>query len=296
MKSQTVIYRLDLWTIYPDSLLLKNGDLEFKVQDKVMQVLIVLLQANGNVVVKEEFDEKVWTDTIVTQNSLSKAISELRKILNHQSDKNFIETVPKKGYRINSDVYKEEVSKKEIKQKLKVKSSILLISLIIAMSFLGIFALKGIKNRELKMAPSLAPNGQSIAYYQKADSQYMLLLEDLEEKEIKEIANKLNPETFVINWSPDGEGLVYNATKAEDPFYSINVVSLKDVTTTYIKFAKNDREHRTKSIPKNLDSLTLSVEHKEIRYRDDKIHHIYLNKKDTIKVFFQKKLVESFSL
>lgn len=295
MSTQNFIYKIDSWHIYPDSLLLKKGDLEFKVQYKVMQVLIVLLEANGDVVVKDEFYQKVWTGSIVTENSLNKAISELRKILNQQSDENFIKTVPKKGYRITSAVYKEEVSRKKIKQKLEAKTILIVATSIFVIFFLGIFILNSIKDKELKVASSLAPNGKLIAYYKKANNHYLLLLEDLEEKEIKELANNLVPETFVINWSPESNQLVYNATKSDNSFYSINVVSLEDVNTTYIKFAKNEAKHLTESMPKDSDLPVSYVEHKEIRRGDDIIHHIYLNKKDTIKVFFQKDLVKSFS-
>ncbi|GAB5400209.1 MAG: hypothetical protein Aureis2KO_17940 [Aureisphaera sp.] len=295
MSDRNFIFKIGPWVIYPDSLLLKKDDLEFRTQDKVMKVLLLLLEANGAVVTKNEFYQKVWPDSIVTENSLNKAIYELRKILNRGSDKNFIETVPKKGYRITFPVYKEEYSRKGIERRPRHKKTLVGVCFLLVVTLMGIFIFNTIETQEEKVASSLAPNGKLIAYYKKTDNTYMLLLEDIEEKEIKEIANDLMPETFVINWSPSSNRLIYNASKTDDPFYSINVVSLENVNTTYIKFAKNELEHTTKSVPKDLDSATIHVDHREIRRGDDRIHHIFLNKKDTIKVLFHNDLVESFS-
>lgn len=286
---------MDAWIIYPDLLLLKKDNLEFKIQDKVMQVLVVLFEANGEVVGKDEFYKKVWVDSIVTENSLSKAISELRKILNSSQDKNeYIETIPRKGYRIVKLVSKEKVFKKTLALNKKRKN------LKIILLLLGVFTVSYItvnyfsKNGE-KLGLALSPDGSKITYYIKVENDYSLFIEDINLKEIRLITSDLKPETFVVNWSPNGDKLVYNATKKNDPFYSINAVSLKNQTTTYIKFAKNEENHETESTPKELDSLVFTVKHKEIKSGPNKIHYIYLTNKDTIKVFFQDKLIKSFS-
>lgn len=293
MRGQTTIYKVGRWVIYPDALLLQKGGLDYKVQDKIMQVLIVLLEANGEIVSKDEFYEKVWANTIVTENSLSKAISELRKILDDPTDTNFIETVPKRGYRVIPNAHKERVPKKGIAQSTRSKKIGIFIASLVIILGASIFYLIG--RKEFKKASTLAPNGEAIAYYEKKNGHYILQVENIEEKEIKEIANNLNPESFVINWSTNGEFLVYNATRKLDPFYSINISSLKNDFTTYIKFAKNEKNHQTESTPEKLDSLIYFVDHKEIKRGEDKIHHIYMNEKDTIKVFFRDNLIRSFS-
>ncbi len=294
MRGQTTIYKVGQWVIYPDALLLQKNGLDYRVQDKIMQVLVVLLEANGEIVGKDEFYEKVWPDTIVTENSLSKAISELRKILNNSTDKTFIATVPKKGYSVVPSIHKQRVLKKGIAQRKRSKTIGVFISLLVVL-LLGAFIFHSINGKELKKASTLAPNGKAVAYYEKQNGYYVLQVENIEEKEIKEIANDLTPESFVIDWSSNGEFLVYNATNKLDPFYSINISSLENDFTTYIKFAKNEKKHETESTPKELDSPINFVDHKEIKRGKDKIHHIYMNEKDTIKVFFQNNLIRSFS-
>ena len=56
MASQEHIsYQLENWKIYPDKLLLQSGRQEVQINDKNMQVLLSLIKAEGEVVLKEEF-------------------------------------------------------------------------------------------------------------------------------------------------------------------------------------------------------------------------------------------------
>ena len=94
-------YSTNNWTISPQSLTIAHPQKgEFRVQNKVMQVLICLLEADNQVVNKQTLLDQVWQDTAITENSLNQAISELRKVFSDsRSMPQFIETVPRKGYR-----------------------------------------------------------------------------------------------------------------------------------------------------------------------------------------------------
>ena len=66
---------------------------------------MILVEAGGAVVSKEEFMEKIWPDAFVEENSLNRNISELRKALSSGvEDAPYIETVPKRGYRFAASV------------------------------------------------------------------------------------------------------------------------------------------------------------------------------------------------
>ncbi len=85
-------------------LLLKDG-LPLQLREKVFDTLVILVEARGAVVSKEDFMEKVWPDAFVEENSLNRNISELRKALNSGAeDTPYIETVPKRGYRFAAPV------------------------------------------------------------------------------------------------------------------------------------------------------------------------------------------------
>jgi Tol biopolymer transport system component/DNA-binding winged helix-turn-helix (wHTH) protein len=67
---------------------------------KSFQVLMVLIDAGGRVVDKDELFRQVWPDTFVEPNNLARNISMIRKVLHeHDSDQEYIVTVSRRGYR-----------------------------------------------------------------------------------------------------------------------------------------------------------------------------------------------------
>lgn len=78
----------------------RNGDL-IQLEPKIMQVLVRLAEAQGEVVKKEELIRSVWAGTFVTDYVLTRSISLLRKALGDDSEKpQFIETIARSGYRL----------------------------------------------------------------------------------------------------------------------------------------------------------------------------------------------------
>jgi DNA-binding winged helix-turn-helix (wHTH) protein/tetratricopeptide (TPR) repeat protein len=72
-----------------------------RLEPKVMEVLVCLAAHAGDVVSRASLYEAVWGETIVTDQALTNCISELRHHLgDHRADPRYIETVPKRGYRL----------------------------------------------------------------------------------------------------------------------------------------------------------------------------------------------------
>src|ERR1700687_5981273 len=67
---------------------------------KAVELLVVLVEAQANTVGKEELLNRVWAHTAVEEGSLTSHISLLRKTLGEQ----YIETIPKRGYRFVATV------------------------------------------------------------------------------------------------------------------------------------------------------------------------------------------------
>jgi len=95
-------------TIFPQS-----GQVEIKGQlVKLglvnMRVLLMLLEHAGEVVSRSDLFDHVWKNQTVSDDSLSRCISELRTLLGkHSSHPKLIETLPKRGYRWLLKVDKE---------------------------------------------------------------------------------------------------------------------------------------------------------------------------------------------
>ncbi|HLF13238.1 MAG TPA: winged helix-turn-helix domain-containing protein [Gammaproteobacteria bacterium] len=72
-----------------------------------MKVLMLLLSRPGQVVSRGELFEGVWRNQVVSDDSLTRCISDIRAQLSELSDRDgYIETLPKRGYRWIADVRK----------------------------------------------------------------------------------------------------------------------------------------------------------------------------------------------
>jgi TolB-like protein/DNA-binding winged helix-turn-helix (wHTH) protein/Tfp pilus assembly protein PilF len=69
---------------------------------RAFDVLVVLAEARGALVTKDEILSRVWPDTVVEENNLVVQISALRKALGE--DRDFIRTVSGRGYRFVADI------------------------------------------------------------------------------------------------------------------------------------------------------------------------------------------------
>jgi len=78
-----------------------RGDTRLRLQGKVYQVLIVLLQKQGEVVTREELKQVLWpADTHVNYDAnVNTTVNKLRQALGESTEKPlYIETIPRKGY------------------------------------------------------------------------------------------------------------------------------------------------------------------------------------------------------
>ncbi len=78
----------------------KNGS-RLKLQGKVYQVLVALLDKPGEVVTREELRQRLWpADTHVNFDAnVNTTVNKLRQVLGDSTDKPlYIETIPRKGY------------------------------------------------------------------------------------------------------------------------------------------------------------------------------------------------------
>jgi Tol biopolymer transport system component/DNA-binding winged helix-turn-helix (wHTH) protein len=101
MKSteRRVPFALKGWIVDPELHLLSCGDVVHTIEPRVMSVLLELADRPHHVVSKAEFFEKVWPDTFVGEDALTRCISVLRHLLGDDPHHpRFIKTVAKAGY------------------------------------------------------------------------------------------------------------------------------------------------------------------------------------------------------
>jgi Tol biopolymer transport system component/DNA-binding winged helix-turn-helix (wHTH) protein len=79
-----------------------NGTI--RLEPKVMQVLVCLAERAGQVVPKDRLMRTVWPDTFVSDDVLTRCISELRRAFGDDAkEPHVIQTIPKSGYRLIAD-------------------------------------------------------------------------------------------------------------------------------------------------------------------------------------------------
>lgn len=103
--------RIGQWTATPELNLLEHGERSVKIEPRAMDLLMILAQHHGAVVSVEELIASVWKGVIVGDGSVYLAIRQLRQVLDDpKGDKSYIETIPKRGYRLAVPVERSEVS------------------------------------------------------------------------------------------------------------------------------------------------------------------------------------------
>jgi serine/threonine protein kinase/DNA-binding winged helix-turn-helix (wHTH) protein/class 3 adenylate cyclase len=106
-KQTRHIYEFAPFRLDPVERLLWKGELPMSLTPKAFDTLVVLVENNRHVMTKEELLETIWPDTYVEETNLAQHISMLRRVLGEKPDGGqFIETVPKRGYRFIATVKK----------------------------------------------------------------------------------------------------------------------------------------------------------------------------------------------
>src|SRR4051794_27829094 len=101
-KLQFGVYELDR-----DAMELRKHGVPIRLQEQPLRVLAALVERPGEIVTREELQERVWgKDTFVDfEQSLNKAVNRLREALNDEAGQpRYVETVPRRGYRFIAPV------------------------------------------------------------------------------------------------------------------------------------------------------------------------------------------------
>src|SRR6202008_1868555 len=85
-------YRLDA----VERVLLRDGQ-SVTLPPKDLETLLVLVERAAHIVEKEELLERVWPGVFIEEGNLARHVFNLRKVLGDSVE--YIETIPKRGYR-----------------------------------------------------------------------------------------------------------------------------------------------------------------------------------------------------
>lgn len=109
-SSEKEIVQCDPWSIDVERGILRDGKgAEIRLEPRLSKLISVLMNHSGTFVTRRDLIDAVWPDAVVTEQSLTRAVSDLRKFLRaNLAVPPAIETASKQGYRLSyPSQYKE---------------------------------------------------------------------------------------------------------------------------------------------------------------------------------------------
>lgn len=94
------IYRFGPFVLDPEERLLLRGGNPVSLTPKAFETLLALVENGGHVVKKDDLMRRIWPDSFVEEANLAQNISVVRRALDVDGEEQYIETVPKLGYRL----------------------------------------------------------------------------------------------------------------------------------------------------------------------------------------------------
>jgi adenylate cyclase len=82
---------------------LRTTDREVELRPKSFDVLCYLVENAGRLVTKEELIKTIWPSVVVTEESLTRCVSDVRNAIG-DGDQTIIRTIPRRGYRFAAPV------------------------------------------------------------------------------------------------------------------------------------------------------------------------------------------------
>ena len=112
-------FRVGEWSVHQAENTLCRDTRSLRLEPRVMDVLVYLAAQAGTVVPKEELLAAVWGGAFIEEGALTQAVHSLRKVLGDDARQpHFIQTIPKRGYRLVASVTAEAAEAAEVARSL----------------------------------------------------------------------------------------------------------------------------------------------------------------------------------
>lgn len=213
------------------------------LEPRLMQVLILLVSHAKELVTREQFITDIWANNWVGEEALTQAVSRLRKVFgDHPTKPAYIQTVPKKGYRLIAKVELDRSNIPPVSKDIQPQGSGLLrfnaVAILIGCLFVLLMANTFRKKERmshtsssltqfshltsmpgLELQPSLSEDGQFLLYAKQINGRFQIFLKDLVTNQIAQIS-QLNGNNLHPFWLSDKQSLGFiNVEKGQAKVY-----------------------------------------------------------------------------
>lgn len=214
-------FRLGEWSVNPRTNHIAGPAASHTLEPKVMDLLVEMAAEPGRVFSRDELLDRVWGDVVVGEEVLTRAISELRRLLEDDSRApRYIETIRKRGYRIIAErrtISREPVVDTEPRHHLEEESVTgsnvpartgFPRLLVLAIACVGI-AIAGLWARQMLRGAGGGSDRETVPWHPRPLTSY--------------VGNEVTPAL-----SPDGKIVAFSWTGPEDDNYDIYVLQIGD--------------------------------------------------------------------
>jgi TolB-like protein/Tfp pilus assembly protein PilF len=111
VEQQECLYEFGPFRVDTHERVLRRDGRPVPLKPKVYETLLALIRNSGHIVEKEALMKEVWPNTFVEENNLTGNIFALRQAFGEHQ---YIETVPRRGYRFTADVRRMQVEDVEV--------------------------------------------------------------------------------------------------------------------------------------------------------------------------------------
>ncbi len=99
--TERAAFEIGDWQVWPDRNAIMSKETTTTLEPKVMELLLLLADANGNVLSRADIEEEIWGQIIVGEDTVARLVSKLRKAFGDTAQApEYIETISKRGYRL----------------------------------------------------------------------------------------------------------------------------------------------------------------------------------------------------
>ena len=236
MPSERQPIRFGVFEVNLDTGEVRRAGVKVRLQEQPFQVLAALLEKPGEVITKEELQERIWKDDTFVDfdRSLATAINKVRQALGDSATRpHFIETVAKRGYRFigtptgisdTGQLPPEEVPVARSRQlSARVATAFLAIALLGALGFYLTGGEPASTDQDLSprrfsfsvtgaSGPQISPDGKSVLYVREHDAGQSLWIRSLATEVDRELSGTAG--AVAGFWSPDSSEVAF-ATNLE---------------------------------------------------------------------------------
>lgn len=105
-NSSSDVIRFATYEVHPRTGEIRKAGVKLRLSDQPFQLLLALLERPGEMVTRDELQERLWPDTFVdVDGSLNAAVNRIREVLGDSAENpRFVETMPRRGYRFIAPV------------------------------------------------------------------------------------------------------------------------------------------------------------------------------------------------